>query len=97
MLYKEPEELRDDTNNNCKGHYNRNTLLAIIVQLRYPGVPLNSLLGGLSDDLKNKHWMKIYKTNLQILKRVKAVKKKVTKGKKNVILVNVILEKGLTI
>ena len=41
--------------------------------------------------------MKIYKTNLQILKRVKAVKKKVTKGKKNVILVNVILEKGLTI
>ena len=31
MLYKEPEELRDDTNNNCKGHYNRNTLLAIIV------------------------------------------------------------------
>ena len=55
MLYKEPEELRDDTNNNCKGHYNRNTLLAIIVQLRFPGVPLNSLLGGLSDDLKNKH------------------------------------------
>ena len=42
--------------------------------------------------------MKIYKTNLQILKRVKAVKKKkVTTGKKNVILVNVILEKGLTI
>ena len=80
MLYKEPEELRDDTNNNCKGHYNRNTLLAIIVQLRYPGLPLNSLLGGLSDDLKNKHWMKIYKTNLQILKRVKAVKKKDNNG-----------------
>ena len=55
MLYKEPEELRDDTNNNCKGHYNRNTLLAMFVQLSYRGGPLNSLLGGLSDDLKNKH------------------------------------------
>ena len=80
MLYKEPEELRDDTNNNCAGHYNRNTLLAIIVQLRYPGGPLNSLLGGLSDHLKDKHWMKIYKTNLQILKG-KSSKKKKKKGK----------------
>lgn len=81
MLEKEPEELRDDTNDNCAGHYNRNTLLAIIVQLRYPGGPLNSLLGGLSDDLKDKHWMKMYKTNLQIVKRVKAVKKQRKKGK----------------
>ena len=56
MLYKEPEALRDDTNNDCAGHYNRNTLLSIILQLRYPGGPLNSLLGGLSDVLKDKHW-----------------------------------------
>ena len=55
MLDKEPEALRDDTNNHCARHYNRNTLLSIIVQLRYPGGPLNSLRGGLSDDLKDKH------------------------------------------
>ena len=55
MLDKEPAALRDYTNNDCAGHYNRNHLLSITVQLRYSGGPLNSLLGGLSDDLRDNH------------------------------------------
>ena len=55
MLDKEPAALRDYTNNGCAGHYDRNPLLSIIVQLLYSGGPLNSLLGGLSDDLRNIH------------------------------------------
>ena len=55
MLEKEPAALRDYTNNDCAGHYNRNHLLSIIVQLRYSGGPLTSLLGGLSNDLRDKH------------------------------------------
>ena len=47
--------LRDGTNNDQARHYNRNPLLSIIVQLLYSGRPLNSLPGGLSDDLRDKH------------------------------------------